>query len=107
MARTIHEIIKSVESGAECTDVENAIAAAFWAGQAQMRGQITEQIATRIKSLPVSRYHRVARQAAEHVCKGGDGLSTNYLNGRGDSGTQEAAEILAWRYLIQRSTHKD
>src|SRR6266567_941536 len=100
MERTLSEIIKKVESGAECSEVEDAIAGAYWAGQSMMRGHITEQIASRMKALPISRYHRFARQAAEHVCLGVDGINVNYINAYGDSGTGEAAEILDWEFEV-------
>lgn len=100
--RSLSDIIAKVEneyeSGAITTDIEKAIAAAYWAGQSKMRGIITEQVAQRLNSLPESRYHNVARAAAEHVCLGVNGINPNYLRGRGDSGHGEAAEILGWDF---------
>ncbi len=96
--RSLSDIIAAVENQESATEVERAIAAAYWAGQSKMRGIITEQVAKRLTGLPESRYHNIARQAAEHVCLGVNGINPNYLRGRGDSGHCEAAEILGWDF---------
>jgi len=97
--RTLSDILSAGQTNQEpATEIERAIAAAYWAGQSAMRGSITEQVAQRLSSLPKSRYHKIARQAAEHVCLGVVGINSNFLDGRGDSGAEEAAEFLSWEF---------
>lgn len=96
--RTLSDIIQCADG----TEAEQAIAAAYWAGQAHMRGLITEAIATRLQSIPASRYHRLVRDVAEHIATATN-INPNYcLRGRGDSGRGEAAEILGWDFAIPR-----
>ena len=95
MTRTIQQIINSPATSA----VESAIQAAYWAGQSQMRGQITEQIKSALQNLPTSRYHRIVEATARHVAQV-NGVNQNHLYGHGDSGSGEAAEFLSWDFEV-------
>lgn len=95
---TLREIIRDTNRE---TETQRAVRAAYWAGQSMMRGLITEQLKQRLDSLPQSRYHRLVRAAAEHMCIGVPCINSNYLHGRGDSGTGEAAEIMDWDFDLE------
>ena len=95
--RTLKEIIETKAK----TDIEKAIQAAYWAGQSDMRGQITEDLAKRAREYRLGRYHNIERRAMMAL------LESSYINtnaeafgGYGDSGKGEAAEILEWDFDI-------
>lgn len=99
MTRILKQIIDLANSGESTTSVESAIAAAYWAGQSQMRGQITEAIKAALATLPESRYHHLVEMAAKHVAHIPN-INPNHLYGHGDSGSGEAAEFLSWDFEI-------
>lgn len=96
------ESIGEIISGSRDDEVALAIRAAYWAGMAQMRGQITEQVKARLESLPPSRYHRFAAAVGAYVADV-YGINQGHIHRHGDSGRGEAAEILSWRYPATRS----
>ena len=97
MKKTLFEIVHATEHS---TEIEKAISASYEAGKSAMRGIITEQIKIRFDTLPDQRYWRIAQNAAEHICLGINGINANYLGGRGDSGSGEAAEFLGWGFEV-------
>ena len=84
------------------TQVEQAIQAAFWAGQADMRGKITRDIATRYQARKRGRYHKIEAAAVAFVVSSCPFVNGNYLAGRAgaDDGSGEAAEMLAWDFAV-------
>ena len=98
MTITLDQIINEPYDDQDNDPIKKAIKAAYWAGQAEMRGRITEQVKQRLDTLPGTRYHNIARQAAEHICINIDGINVNYLYGRGDSGRIESKDFLEWGF---------
>ena len=98
MMITLGQIINELRDDQDNDQIKKAIRAAYWAGQAEMRGRITEQIKKRLDTLPQNRYHNITRKAAEHICINVDGINVNYLHGRGDSGRLESDNFLEWDF---------
>lgn len=101
--RTLFEIIKTNPKN----EIEEAILIAYCAGKSEMRGIISRQIKDRIKTLPVGRYHIVAKKAAAHIYDNIDGINGNYLFGYGDSGEGEAAELLSFDYDFENALNQE
>lgn len=91
--------VGDVIRGQRDDELARALRAAYWAGRASMRAEITEDVGHKLRGLPVSRYHRFAAAVANYVAAV-PGISQGYLHGNGDSGRAEAAEIMAWTYPI-------
>lgn len=101
MMITLNQIINEPYSDQDNDPIKKAIRAAYWAGQAEMRGRITEQIERRLESLPKTRYHNIARRAAEHMVANVDGINGNYVFlKRGDSGKGEHNDFLGWDFNL-------
>lgn len=99
MIITLDQIINETYDGLDNDQIKKAINAAYWAGQSEMRGRITEQIERRLESLPETRYHNIARKAAEHMVVNVDGINGNYVFlKRGDSGRGEYKDFLEWDF---------
>lgn len=99
MIITLNQIINGEYDPDDNDQVKKAIKAAFWAGQAEMRGRITEQVEKRLESLPKTRYHNISRKAAEHMVSAVDGINGNYVFlKKGDSGNGEYNEFLEWDF---------
>lgn len=99
MMLTLDKIINAEYDPNDHDQVKKAICAAYWAGQAEVRGKITEQIERRLESLPKTRYCNISRKAAEHMVVGVDGINGNYVFlKRGDSGTGEYKDFLEWDF---------
>jgi len=99
MTRTLQQIIDLGNAGEAATPAENAIVAAYWAGQSKMRGQITEAIKSALATIPNSRYHNLVTLVAKHVASVPN-INPNHLYGHGDSGSGEAAEFLSWDFEV-------
>jgi len=97
--RTLREIIDAGEDQGERSVLEQVAAAAYWAGQSEMRGRITRKVAAQLASLPSVRYHRIALRAARHVLAVGE-INSNVLAGRrgADAGEGESGEIMGWDF---------
>jgi len=99
MMITLNQIINEPYDDQDNDQVKKAIRAAYWAGQSEMRGRITEQIERRLESLPKTRYHNITRKAAEHMVVNVDGINGNYVFlKRGDSGNDEHKDFLEWDF---------
>lgn len=96
LMRTLHQIITDRDDKSAQAE---AVQMAYTAGQSQMRGVITERIKQNIASLPDHRFRKFLMDNIEHVLSGAC-INPNYLNGRGDSGKGEAAEILQFNYSL-------
>lgn len=97
--RTLHEIITKADTGEALTKIEEAIVCAYYAGRSRMRGEITEAMADRIETLPESRYRHLVYESANHMIRNVSGINYNYVvTGRGDSGKDEADEILGYEF---------
>ena len=96
--KTLSQIINSEAT----TATEKAIQAAFWAGQSDMRGKITEAAGKAMASLSTGRYHHMQKAAAAHILSGCPQINTNStaFGSYGDTGAGEAAEILAWDFEV-------
>ena len=98
--RTLNDILKVEGDGR--TSVEKAIQAAYWAGQSDMRGKITKDVAARFQARTAGRYHGVEARALAFVVGACLMINGNVLAARpgADAGDGEAAEIMAWDFEI-------
>ena len=69
--------------------VQDAIAAAYWAGQSAARAEEREANRVAIASAPSTRYHKIVAKALA-------GVNTSAVEGL----TSEAAEISSWRHCL-------
>jgi len=89
-------ILKDIIESEAKNDTEEAIQAAFWAGQSYMRGTSTEEMREAIKSVKYGRYHKEQKRVIAHIIN-----KCGTLNVAGiDSGKAESAEILEWDFDI-------
>ena len=93
---TLKSILEKKEN---LTETERAIQAAYWAGQSDMRGKITEAVGKSIFSFSYGRYHNIERKAiAAAIASGLINKNARCFGGHGDSGAEEAAEIKDWDF---------
>ena len=95
--RTLFEIVeKAKRDYTDCNDIEKAIITAYWAGQSNMRGTITEKVVGVTKRyVPKSRYTKIEKWAVGRVLS-----EIGELHGRMDFGRGEGAELLSAEFLI-------
>jgi len=100
VTKTLQQLYVEATTDAAST-VAKMVAAAFWAGQSDMRGKITKAAAERLDKLPTGRYRRLQRAAARFVLAvpGINGNALNHAPGA-DAGDSEAAEIMGWEFDI-------
>ena len=94
--RILSEIINSEAN----TPAEHAIQAAFWAGQSDMRGTVTENCIKALKSVKYGRYHLEQKKVLTSLLRGIPQINQNSLDGRGDTGHEESQEFLSWDFDI-------
>jgi len=86
MKKTLSQIIEEQKS----TRPSGQAAAAYWAGQEQMRGQIVRAITAAAKDYKPGRYHHREASAINEI------LNCSRL--LGGSGRDDSAEILNWEF---------
>lgn len=91
---TLQQLLaKGTASSADRTQVEAAIAAAYWAGQTDGIRQEREKVSARIHTLPPSRWHRFQARIVN--------LLTPPEELRAIPGLRDdAAEIKAWDFAL-------
>ena len=95
--RTLKQILETEPNA----DIERAVQAAYWAGQSDMRGEITEAIGKSVSEFAYGRYHNIERKAiASAISSGLINKNAKAFGGHGDSGKAEAEEIKEWEFEI-------
>lgn len=81
--------------------ISQIAAAAFWAGQSDMRGKITAGIAAKFNEYKPGRYCHAETRAIRAVIDV-PGINQNVLNNHpgADDGSGESAEIQSWAFDI-------
>lgn len=91
--------LKEMLAAENPTEIERAVQAAYWAGQSDMRGEVTEDVGKSVSNFTFGRYKNIERRAIDAA------ISTGLINknakafgGYGDSGKSEVAEFLEWDF---------
>lgn len=84
-------ILRGCSGSPDATELEKAIAAAYWAGQSAARAEERQNMIDRVASFDFGRYHRLQQAVIDHLYPDHERRATEGLR-------VEALEIRDWDF---------